>query len=497
MPLPDKLHLFEEIFRHAPVACLIIDEHDSIVSANKKIEDIIGYSKFLLEKKPLSEFIVHHRDIWKEIKQEVERVGYFRRETIFKRNDGKEVNVKYEIVKIACKRLGIFYAFFVRDVTGRSKTETLYKHFFDHAEDYIYTVDRNGRLTSVNPKLAQALGYTQEELIGHMAGEVGILQGENKDIADQEFHRRLSEKSKPTERYSFDIVSRDGTVSTIEVSAVPIFENGVAVGMHGIARDITVQRQYEQKLLALNRELEEKVQQRTEEVNHELEIKDRFLSDVSHELRTPLTLMQLIVEDMEDRTGPSEECIILNNEIERLRSLLDDVSLLLHPHTIEDVYPLNEHVDASGVVEGVIERLLPWVHEKLLTIDFDIKKLTIISNNDLFERLVLNLLTNAIKYSHTNGVISVRLYTHNEGVILEVEDFGIGISKEKQKLIFERFYRADHSRERVSGGIGLGLAIVKWIVNLHSGSIEVESEEGKGALFRVSIPRIKLLEKKG
>jgi signal transduction histidine kinase len=106
-------------------------------------------------------------------------------------------------------------------------------------------------------------------------------------------------------------------------------------------------------------------------------------------------------------------------------------------------------------------------------------------------QLLLNLLSNALKYTPSGGVVRVRLRHHpSEGLVLEVTDTGIGIPPEELPHIFERFYRVDKSRTRSDGtdGLGLGLSIVRWIVEAHGGSIQVESQPGHGSCFRVLLP---------
>ena len=491
MPSPDKLHLFEEIFRHAPVACLVIDDHDVIVSANEKIEDIVGYPASALLNKPLKEFITHHLENWAGIKQEVDRVGYFRREIVFKRNDEKELNVKYEIVKIVCKRMGIYYAFFVRDITSRSKTEILYQHLFENAADFIYTIDMQGRFTSVNKKFVSELGYTEDELLGYAPEDMGILTDEDLETANEQFFKLARGEARETGRYILHIRTKDGTKITMEVRAVPILENNKMIGLQGIARDITLQKEYEQKLLLLNKDLELRVRERTVALRGALQLKEQLLADISHELRTPLSIMHLVVEDLKEGGDDSADFVMdLEQELQRLESLVDDLTLLGYPKNKDELFPFQPMVDVEKIIQETIHRLQQLIDEKSLVMVFKSSGCRMNTNPELLSRLVINLLTNAIKYSHNGGEIRVNLICDNHAHILEVQDFGIGIPVHQQKFIFERFYRADNSRTREHGGIGLGLAIVKWIVEMHKGSIEVISEDGKGALFRIVIPTI-------
>lgn len=103
-------------------------------------------------------------------------------------------------------------------------------------------------------------------------------------------------------------------------------------------------------------------------------------------------------------------------------------------------------------------------------------------------QIIVNLLSNAVKYSHESGTIEVAVRSDGENAVFSVKDNGIGISEEDKKLIFERFYRTDKSRNRKTGGVGVGLTIVNAIVKAHGGKIKVESTEGKGSTFIVTLP---------
>ena len=109
-------------------------------------------------------------------------------------------------------------------------------------------------------------------------------------------------------------------------------------------------------------------------------------------------------------------------------------------------------------------------------------------DRDALERLIINLLDNAVKYNRVGGTVSARLETHNGNVLFEVSDSGIGIPSNSLNRVFERYYRVDKGRSRDEGGTGLGLAIVKHVAQLHGGWVEVESRLGEGSLFRVHLP---------
>ena len=155
------------------------------------------------------------------------------------------------------------------------------------------------------------------------------------------------------------------------------------------------------------------------------------------------------------------------------------------------VASVQAELDFGLLSELVIEELQTKAQEKNIEITLQ-KQDDLFMNGDqtLILRMMMNLITNAINYGKTNGHIHVILKVENGQIVGEVKDDGIGISEEHLDRIWERFYRIDKSRSRENGGTGLGLSMVRWIVNLHNGTIHVESIEGIGTSFIFRFPKI-------
>ena len=155
------------------------------------------------------------------------------------------------------------------------------------------------------------------------------------------------------------------------------------------------------------------------------------------------------------------------------------------------VASVQAELDFGLLSELVIEELQTKAQEKNIEITLQ-KQDDLFMNGDqtLILRMMMNLITNAINYGKTNGHIHVILKVENDQIVGEVKDDGIGISEEHLDRIWERFYRIDKSRSRENGGTGLGLSMVRWIVNLHNGTIHVESIEGIGTSFIFRFPKI-------
>lgn len=218
-----------------------------------------------------------------------------------------------------------------------------------------------------------------------------------------------------------------------------------------------------------------------------------FVANVSHELRTPLTSIGGFIETLKitelDEKNRDKVIDIIGFETERLKGLIND---LLRLSEIEDIKNVKQLVDIDVIenINEIIELLEPLAEIKNIELNLNIEENLnkIHGDKDWFRLILINLIENSIKYNKENGNILIDIYNYNKGIKLIVEDNGIGIPKEDIPRIFERFYRVDKSRSNTIEGSGLGLAIVKHIVILFGGSIEVESQLGKGTRFTVFLP---------
>ncbi|MGN0436597.1 MAG: sensor histidine kinase [Wujia sp.] len=215
-----------------------------------------------------------------------------------------------------------------------------------------------------------------------------------------------------------------------------------------------------------------------------------FTANVSHELKTPITAISGYAELIENRMVDEEQQIKFAGEIrkhaDRLVSLVNDIirlSELDHKESIPDFSKL----DLYEIVEDRIELLKNNARGKNIKITLQGEKCFVTSNKSLLVELIDNLVENAIRYNVQNGSVEIIVREVENQAELVVTDTGIGIPKEEQSRVFERFYRVDKSRSRETGGTGLGLAIVKHIVELHDGEIELNSEIGKGTTIRIRL----------
>lgn len=214
----------------------------------------------------------------------------------------------------------------------------------------------------------------------------------------------------------------------------------------------------------------------------------RFASDASHELRMPVAVImanaEALLEVPQDEETASSVSTILA-ESNRMNTII--AQLLMLTRGMEGRYKLQlEQTDLRVVSDAVLEHLHEEAEHKAISlIDETEQDVLINADQSLITQMMLNLVSNAIKYGNHNGHVWIKIVANNSKCTIQVADDGMGIAPDALPLIFDRFYRTDPSRDR--SGSGLGLSIVKWIVDAHKGKIEVHSRLGKGTTFLVRL----------
>jgi two-component system, OmpR family, sensor kinase len=220
----------------------------------------------------------------------------------------------------------------------------------------------------------------------------------------------------------------------------------------------------------------------------------RFTADASHELKTPLAVLRADVERaMMDSSAQTEKMIALEEALQEVRRMSDLVeSLLTLARADEGRFDLHrEPIEMQPLVQEVYETALILGEAQGVTVNLPFTAdAVVLGDRTRLRQLFLNLVTNAIKYTPAGGKVELGLGRHPDNVTFAVRDTGIGISAADFPHIFERFWRADRVRSRMSerGGFGLGLAISQWIAQAHGGSLTASSRLGRGSLFTVTLP---------
>ncbi len=218
----------------------------------------------------------------------------------------------------------------------------------------------------------------------------------------------------------------------------------------------------------------------------------RFAADASHELRTPLTALraegEVALNNARDPEQFRQSIGAMLEEAQRLQDLVD--SLLTLARAEADQQPLSRlPLELGALTREVVESLRILADEKHQQLAAELNgEVSIAGDAALLRHALLNLVHNAIRYTSTNGRVTVRCSRRDRDAVIEVADTGEGIAPEHQVKVFERFYRVDKTRSRAEGGAGLGLAIAKLAVERHGGRIELESAPGKGSTFAIVLP---------
>lgn len=217
-------------------------------------------------------------------------------------------------------------------------------------------------------------------------------------------------------------------------------------------------------------------------------LRKRLTTDISHELRTPLTCIKLHIDALIDGVWkPSQERLTsINEEVTRITNLVEELKNLAKYDSEKSKLNLSTF-NLKNLILNIVFNNERKAFEKNIDIKFDVEDFDVYLDKEKITQLILNLLSNAIRYTENNGYIYIKAYRDKNSIKIHVKDNGIGISKDNLKHIFERFYRVDDSRSRDTGGIGVGLTISKSIVDLHKGKIYVKSEEGIGSEFIIEL----------
>jgi signal transduction histidine kinase len=293
-----------------------------------------------------------------------------------------------------------------------------------------------------------------------------------KDCSSCPLFIRIKEKYIPIKQTEMEEIELDTPPSTIRVFRTPMFSSGGGYsGMVFVLHDVTKDKEIDK-------------------------MKSDFVSNVSHELRTPLTSIksfsELILDDLDAMDIEIQKRFlgIIRDEAERLTRLISDILDLQKIQTNNIKWHV-ENVELSQVIENSMLTFSELAKTKRLHLSCETQgDLPLVyGDRDRLQQVLINLISNAIKFSKENGQIKMQAKEIPEGVLLSVSDNGIGIPVDKRERVFERFYQVDGSATKERGGTGLGLAISKEIIEHHGGRIWVESKVGEGCTFSFVIPR--------
>ena len=421
------------------------------------------------------------------------------------KKDGSKMNVEFNahLFNFEGKETILSIA---RDITERKLQERLlqenesrYRKVVETSPNAIYTHDNN-KITYINDAGVKLLGgKTKGDFIGKSPFD--FIHPKYRQEAIQRMKKVLTEK-KTAPLMEQKMITLDDKVIDVEVTTSTYHYRGRDTILT-FARDITDRIKSEKQL---QKTLEENKRLLEETIEYD-RLKTEFFSTISHELKTPLNIILSAMQLMDSSFSKDETCKY-HMKLKKYTTMSKQncYRLLRLINNLIDITRLDtgfmktnlKNYNIVSVIEEITLSVVEYAENKgvSLIFDTDVEEKIMACDADKIERVMLNVLSNAIKFSEKGGHIEVYLHDKGESVLITVKDTGIGIPKEKLDIIFERFRQVDASLTRKAEGSGIGLSLVKALVEAHGGKITVESEVGKGSKFTIELPA-KLSEDNG
>jgi PAS domain S-box-containing protein len=341
-------------------------------------------------------------------------------------------------------------------------SEIRYRRLFEAARDGVLILDPETRkILDANPFMEDLLGYPREELIGKELFEIGFLKDKP---ATQAMFRELQAQN--CIRYEESLETKTGRPQEIEVVA-NLYDEGEKSIIQCNIRDIAERKEIERR-------------------------KDDFISIASHELKTPVTSLKGFAQVLQRRLKRQDDeeslrfLAIMDKQLNKLTKLINDLLDISKMRQGKLDYR-EEPFDLDALSQEIVENLQAGTSTHQLLIEGRTEA-QVYGDRDRIGQVLINLLTNAIKYSPKADTVIVRVSKDHENAIVSVQDFGIGIAAAHHKQIFERFYQVTDPEEKTYPGLGMGLYICAEIIERHHGRIWVESRKDQGSTFSFTLP---------
>lgn len=362
--------------------------------------------------------------------------------------------------------------------------EAMLQKIFNGIEDIIFMTDLECKVTYYTSSVSRMLGYDPKELIGIDLSS--LIHPDDLDKAKKKFYSFLNGES-VIDNDNYRLLCKNGEYIWISFSHISfIEENNRKIGTIVILREIAEKLRLQKAWERLSKELEYE------------KLKSEFISKVSHELRTPLNVIYSIVQLLE--MFRKNDATFIENYDKFYPVLKQNMYRLLRlTNNIIDLTSIDagcmglnlENVNIVSLIEDICTSANNYFNDKNIKIIYNphFEEKYIACDIEKIEKIILNILSNAIKFSGEDKKILVEVSEDDENILIIIKDNGIGIPEELQKVIFDRFKQADFSFTRKNEGSGIGLSIAQEFVKMHGGEILLNSKEGKGSEFIVKLPK--------
>jgi PAS domain S-box-containing protein len=536
--LGDPIQKYRIIFDNSALAIMLTDENERIVHWNKYTEKLLRMSREDLIMRPVK--YLYPQEEWKKIRSEnIRQKGIqYHMETKMIRNDNELIDVDISLSVLKDHIGNVIGSIGIVKDNSQNKqmekalrtSEEKFKQLYEKAPIPYHTLSPAGTITDVNEKWCKLFGYTKEEVIGNPIFD--YIHGDEQEIAKSSFKEKINSKKAYTDGHERTFITKNGEPRVFLIHDFLSFnETGSMLSVFSTMEDVTGRKKIEEELhkahywlgknvqertvdlskenlvlkkrnneykrtigeLHIQLEKIQKAQKKIEQQNARLKkldhIKSNFLNVTSHELRTSMATIKGYVEIILMKSlGPITEeqrkglDVILTNT-DRLDQLIQDTLDVsrLESGTMKFI---PEKTDIGRLIQnatGTIQSAADFKQIKIIKeIEEEIPELNI--DQERIKQVLVNLLQNAISVSPEGSKISVKVNKEPEEVLFEIQDFGQGIPKNKQKKIFDIVYQID------SGIDDLGFTIARGVVLAHGGKIWVDSEQGHGSTFRFTLP---------
>jgi PAS domain S-box-containing protein len=463
---------FGSLLQRNPLAIAVVDGERRVLFVNPAFERLFGYTESDAAGRPIMD-LTGLPTGGAEV-QQLQRQALAGEDahivTRRRRKDGTIVDVEMHILPMRIDGLpdGTFGIY--RDLSAERRAQNELSHFFQISLDPMCIAGFDGYFKRVNAAFQRVLGHSEGALL--KAPLTSFVHPDDRETTLATWARLQNGETLTGLENRYHCA--DGSYKWLQWAAIPAIETQT---VHATARDITAHRLVEQQL------------------REALQMKADFVSFVTHQLRTPLAGIKWMLELSGEASDRDESDSYIGDARESADRLIALVNDLLDVSRFENsrIQINSEDVDIRELTDSVLGDVATLVREKGhdLHIDVTTPSSVVVADSQLVRQVVLNLISNAIKYTPAGGRLRIRIEEEQGSLRWEIQDSGIGIPESARQRLFQKFFRAENAQTIDTEGTGLGLYLVRLIIERFGGAVACDSVMGKGSTFRFTLPRLR------